>query len=153
MDYTNMSYEELQQVVDAAGQELAARQSAQALDDQLRGVIEDAREGGVAETPEQGAEWVQPTGSTNSYVTGDIVTYNGVTYVSTVTPNIWQPGVAGWRAQTQDGTPPEYVDPAGYADAYQTGDQVTFEGHVYECLEDGTTWSPTVAPTRWKLIS
>ena len=38
-------------------------------------------------------EWVQPD-STNPYMKGDKVTYNGKTWVSTVDNNVWAPGVA-----------------------------------------------------------
>ena len=41
-------------------------------------------------------EWEQPD-STNPYMTGDKVTFEGVTYVSTVDNNVWQPGVYGWK--------------------------------------------------------
>lgn len=41
-------------------------------------------------------EWVQPD-STNPYMTGDKVTHNSVTYISTVDNNVWEPGVYGWE--------------------------------------------------------
>lgn len=43
-------------------------------------------------------EWVQPD-STNSYMTGDKVKYNGVVYESTVDNNVWAPDAypQGWR--------------------------------------------------------
>lgn len=41
-------------------------------------------------------EWEQPD-STNPYMTGDKVTYNGKTWVSTVDNNVWAPGVYGWE--------------------------------------------------------
>lgn len=41
-------------------------------------------------------EWEQPN-STNPYMTGDKVTHNGKTYVSTVDNNVWEPGVYGWE--------------------------------------------------------
>lgn len=41
-------------------------------------------------------EWQQPD-STNPYMTGDKVTHNGVTYISTVDNNVWEPGVYGWE--------------------------------------------------------
>lgn len=41
-------------------------------------------------------EWVQPD-STNPYMTGDLVTYNGKTYRSTIDYNVWAPGVYGWE--------------------------------------------------------
>ena len=47
---------------------------------------------------QQGAEigeWVQPD-STNPYMRGDRVSYNGKTYESEVDNNVWAPGVYGW---------------------------------------------------------
>lgn len=41
-------------------------------------------------------EWEQPD-STNPYMTGDKVTYNGQTYVSTVDNNVWAPDAYGWQ--------------------------------------------------------
>lgn len=40
--------------------------------------------------------WEQP-GSTNPYMKGDRVTYNGKTYESTIDNNVWAPGVYGWK--------------------------------------------------------
>ena len=44
-------------------------------------------------------EWVQPD-STNPYQTGDKVTHNGSTWVSTIDNNVWEPGVYGWDIST-----------------------------------------------------
>ena len=41
-------------------------------------------------------EWEQPD-STNSYMIGDKVTYNGKTWVSIVDNNVWEPSVYGWE--------------------------------------------------------
>ena len=40
-------------------------------------------------------EWVQPD-STNPYMRGDKVNYNGKLYESEVDNNVWAPGVYGW---------------------------------------------------------
>ena len=45
--------------------------------------------------PEVIPEWEQPE-STNPYMAGDKVTYNGKTWVSDIDNNVWQPGVYGW---------------------------------------------------------
>lgn len=47
-------------------------------------------------------EWEQPE-STNGYMTGDKVTYNGVVYVSLIDNNVWSPDAypAGWEAVTE----------------------------------------------------
>lgn len=44
-------------------------------------------------------EWEQPD-STNPYMQGDKVTYNGKTWVSSIDNNVWAPGVYGWEAVT-----------------------------------------------------
>lgn len=41
-------------------------------------------------------EWEQPD-STNPYMIGDKVMYNGKAYVSTVDNNVWAPDVYGWE--------------------------------------------------------
>ena len=41
-------------------------------------------------------EWEQPD-STNPYMVGDKVTYNGKTYVSIIDNNIWAPDIYGWE--------------------------------------------------------
>ena len=40
-------------------------------------------------------EWTQPD-STNPYQTGDKVTHNGATWISTIDNNVWEPGIYGW---------------------------------------------------------
>lgn len=47
----------------------------------------------IAEYP----DWVQPTGATDAYNTGDKVTYDGKHWVSTADSNVWQPGIYGWE--------------------------------------------------------
>lgn len=49
----------------------------------------------VSETGEA-LEWVQPD-STNPYMRGDKVLYNGKTWQSTIDNNMWAPGVYGWE--------------------------------------------------------
>lgn len=41
-------------------------------------------------------EWEQPD-STNPYMSGDKVSHNGSTWVSTIDNNVWEPGVYGWE--------------------------------------------------------
>lgn len=43
--------------------------------------------------------WKQPVGTTDAYKTGDIVSHNGKTWVSSVDNNVWEPGVYGWTEQ------------------------------------------------------
>lgn len=102
-----------------------------------------------------GTEWVQPTGAHDAYPQGAVVTHDGKEWVSLTPANVWEPGVSGWREQAGDdpetGEPevPEWVQPTGGHDAYNTGDRVTFEGAVYTSAIDGNVWSPTDYPAGW----
>ena len=42
-------------------------------------------------------EWVQPLGSTDAYMMGDVVSYNGQKYKSTCDNNVWSPDTYGWE--------------------------------------------------------
>lgn len=41
--------------------------------------------------------WTQPLGATDAYKKGDVVSYNGQLYVSTVDANVWEPGIYSWE--------------------------------------------------------
>lgn len=106
-----------------------------------------------------GEPWVQPAHALNAYPRGAIVTHNGKRWQSTTPINTWEPGVSGWHhlpdpnPETGEPTVPEWVRPSGAHDAYELGDQVLFEGAVYESIHPGAnTWSPTEYTAAWKLI-
>lgn len=50
---------------------------------------------------EEWPEWIQPTGSSDAYMMGDKVSYNGKHWVSDVDNNVWAPGVYGWGEVVQ----------------------------------------------------
>lgn len=45
---------------------------------------------------------------------------------------------------------PEFVQPTGAHDAYNTGDKITFNGERYTCQMNGCVWSPADYPSAWK---
>lgn len=47
---------------------------------------------------------------------------------------------------------PEYVQPTGAHDAYNTGDKRTYNGKKYVCKMDGCVWSPDIYPSAWEVI-
>ncbi len=47
---------------------------------------------------------------------------------------------------------PQYKQPSGAHDAYNTGDKVTYNGKKYKCLTDGCVWSPDDYPQGWELV-
>lgn len=59
-----------------------------------------------------------------------------------LTPALWtEVSVDEW---------PEWRQPTGAQDAYNTGDKVTFEGKHYISLMDANIWSPAVYPQAWE---
>ena len=52
---------------------------------------------------------------------------------------------------TEDGYP-EWVQPLGASDAYNTGDIVSYNGTLYESTIDGNVWSPEAYPQGWKVV-
>lgn len=118
--------------------------------------------------------WSQPSGAHDAYNTGDIVNYNGTLYQSTINGNVWSPDVypAGWtvyEAATEPEEPepepepdpdpeepttyPEWVQPTGSHDAYNTGDIVDYNGTLYRSLIDGNVWSPEAYPQGWEVYN
>lgn len=47
---------------------------------------------------------------------------------------------------------PEYVQPSGSHDVYNTGDKVSFKGKKYICKMDNCVWSPEVYPNAWEEV-
>lgn len=118
--------------------------------------------------------WAQPSGAHDAYNAGDIVNYNGTLYQSTINGNVWSPDVypAGWtvyEAATEPEEPepepepdpdpeepttyPEWVQPTGAHDAYNTGDIVNYNGTLYKSVIDGNVWSPEAYPQGWEVYN
>lgn len=47
---------------------------------------------------------------------------------------------------------PQFVQPTGAHDAYNTGDKVTYNGKKYICQMDNCVWTPDAYPAGWKLV-
>lgn len=103
-------------------------------------------------------EWQQPS-STNSYLTGDKVIYNGLVYESLIDNNVWSPTdyPQGWKliseqepeVPSDEPTISEWTQPDS-TNPYQAGDKVTYNGHTYESTIDNNVWAPNVYG--WSLI-
>jgi hypothetical protein len=86
--------------------------------------------------------------------TGERYQYNGKLYKviqAHTTQADWEPQdtPALWTEVSLDEWP-EWKQPTGAQDAYNTGDKVTFEGAHYVSLIDGNIWSPTAYPAGWE---
>ena len=53
---------------------------------------------------------------------------------------------------TEDGYP-EWVQPLGASDAYNTGDIVSYNGKLYESTIDGNVWAPDAYPAGWSEVA
>ncbi len=159
IELDGLSVEELTGLRDRIDKELTRRNAAAYIEEQVTHVYESARGEGMITAPEAGVEWVQPAGAHDAYVAGDVVEYAGRVWVSIVTPNVWEPGVTGWRQQDTNGAgdgdaanPAPYQQPAGAHDAYNTGDLVTWNNKTYRAKQDAVVWSPGDWPAAWELI-
>lgn len=52
---------------------------------------------------------------------------------------------------TEEGYP-EWVQPLGASDAYNTGDIVSYNGTLYRSLIDGNVYSPDAYPAGWETV-
>lgn len=106
--------------------------------------------------------WAQPSGAHDAYNTGDVVNYNGTLYRSKIDGNVWAPDVypSAWEEVDggggEDPGPteyPEWVQPTGSHDAYNTGDIVRYNGVLYRSKIDGNTWAPDAYPDGWEVYN
>lgn len=149
-DYTQMPDAEFWAEYTAVNAESGRRRTLETADAQQDALNESVK---AAEGYEPGDPWVQPTGASNAYPSTAVVAHVGTTWESTMGGNVWEPGVSGWREQqVEGGSYPEWVQPTGAHDAYQTGDRVTFEGTCHESLNDNNAYSPTAYPAGWQDI-
>ena len=159
IDYTQLSDDELEAEFARINAERTRRQGLDTVYQQIEHVLDDAERKGLIQRHEPGDPWEQPSGAHDAYRRDDETTHLGKIWVSTVTPNVWEPGVSGWREKPgedpETGEPhiPEYVQPTGAHDAYNTGEQILWEdGEIYESVIDGNVWSPADHPAGWKRV-
>lgn len=107
----------------------------------------------------QGEEWEEPRGRFDSYDRDAEVTVDGELWFSLIPNNPHKPGVAGWRLkplidpEAGKEIPPRYVRPSSAADAYNTGERITWtDGTIREAARDGVDWDPDTAPQDWELV-
>ena len=119
--------------------------------------------------------------STSPYGIGECCTENGKVYRSTIENNVWAPSAypQGWEEvtgederepptepeQPEEGggetgdeedpykDVPDFVQPTGAHDAYNVGDRVKYNGHVYESTIANNAYSPDTYPQGWKLLA
>ena len=94
--------------------------------------------------------------SGKSYETGDRVRYGAKLYKCVQSHEAqadWTPDVvpALWTEVVPAGVIPEWKQPTGAQDAYQTGDKVRHGGQIYVSTCDNNVWEPGVYG--WDVVS
>lgn len=92
-----------------------------------------------------------------TYVVGETIKYDGKLYEiiqEHTSQTSWLPNEVAslYKSVVPEAITPEWVQPTGAQDAYNTGDRVVYNGSVYESLINANTWSPEDYPTGWLLI-
>lgn len=149
MDMTLMSPEELEDLAAQIQAEKLRRQNIAMVDEQVGEVLSQARDAGVTDEKGEGEQWRQPLTAADAYLAGDVVSYEGAEWTSTLNGNVWSPKVSGWRKTPDGGKPAEFRQPTGAHDAYRRGEKVTVGGKTYTSIVDFNVWSPQEFPRGW----
>src|SRR5699024_914703 len=85
MDFTDMTPEEILELIEAAEKEVAARQNRKALETEINDVLLRARSNDAAKTPDR--EWSSTPHIDESFALGETTVLDGVTYESKIPNN------------------------------------------------------------------
>lgn len=121
---------------------------------QLRQLIEQLAVTLDDETALTGVELFPTWVVGKAYAVSDRAQYNGTLYkcVQAHTSQAdWTPDAtpALWVVVSIDEYP-EWVQPTGAHDAYNTGDIVSYKGKLYRSTIDGNVWAPDAYPAGWE---
>ena len=124
--------------------------------DQFEVVTPWPAQGPIEQSPPPSPEpWVQPQGAHDSYPEGVEVTHSGQTWVSVTRANVWEPGVFGWEAASDEPPaegPQPWVQPVpGLIKPYAAKAQVTHENQTWRSLIGVNVWEPGVYG--WELLA
>lgn len=102
MDFSNMTPEEIYELMKQLEKELAARQNREALTRDINNVLLTARVNGAAYQPDP--EWTGTPPIDESYAVGETTVKDGVGYTSVIPNNVCVPGecLTGWKKQEPD---------------------------------------------------
>jgi len=153
MDFTDMTDEELYELIEAAQTELGRRQSQATFDAQIAEVVKAAR-GNVIPDRGKGEPWEPVKGYQDVYFKGDIVAHNGKTWLSNIDNNAGEPGISGWTEQVEEGEYLVWKQPGGYEDAYEPGVIVWYPDkgdQLYKNVHNaGNAWEPGTPGSQWE---
>lgn len=86
----------------------------------------------------------------NSYASLQVQVNNIYTELDTIKSRL--NALEGTEEPTEPEEYPEYKEPSGAHDAYNTGDKITYNGKKYVCKMDGCVWNPDTYPQGWEEV-
>lgn len=87
-------------------------------------------------------EWKRPTGASDAYPLDALATHKDKSWRSTITGNVWEPGVSGWVDTTT--IIPLWTRPTGAHDAYALNAVVQYENNTWQSDVAANVWAPGV---------
>jgi hypothetical protein len=99
-------------------------------------------------------QWIQPSGSFDSYPVGFRVEHNGKEWESNTPANVWEPGATGITQWTDLNPPSGNEWAAGVA--YVVNDEVLYNGVLYRCTIAHSSivgWEPPNVPALWSVVT
>ena len=153
MDFTDMTDEEIYDLIDEAQTALGERQSRAVFDAKIAAVVKEAR-GTVIPDRGKGEPWEPVKGYQDVYFKDDETTHNGKTWLSNIDNNAGEPGVSGWREKVEEGEYLVWKQPGGYEDAYEPGVIVWYPDkgdQLYKNVHTaGNSWEPGTPHSQWE---
>lgn len=141
-EFTEYTDEQLTELLSLVSRERDRRLLMESAEERIDSILVDVKQ---AQGFQDGDEWVEPTGAHDAYPAGTKVHHAGNYWHTALTANVWEPGVSSWHLCSSPGDgPPEWLQPSGYTDSYNTGDQVTYDGTVWVSDVDQNVWAPGV---------
>lgn len=96
-----------------------------------------------AEGTTPGEEWRQPTGAHDAYPKDWVVWHLEQNWISLVDANVWEPGFANWRVESDEEFP-QWVQPTGSQDAYPMAAKVSHVDKHWISNTPDNVWEPGV---------
>ena len=101
--------------------------------------------------------WEPPTGAHDSYDAGVQVSYEGSLWESDVDGNVWEPPTQWTLVQETVGITGDTSSVAGWEPGvdYAVGDQASYDGTIYKCIQAHTSqvgWEPPNVPALWEAV-
>ena len=121
--------------------------------------VKMAEKGDIDEvTASEHTDLFLPWTTSTSYVIGDLRSYEGILYKclqAHTSQDDWTPDVSSslWKSLSiNESGIPDWSQPISSVDAYNTGDEVMYNGVHYKSTIDNNVWAPDAYPQGWEVV-